>query len=190
MTKAKPITQKRKFKALVHYVCDQCADPTMLGATKLNKVLWYSDTLAYRLRGKSISGETVYIKRQYGPVPKQILQTLEELERGGALKIRETPYFNKKKREFIALESSDPSVFTDEERDIIDIVISAICKDHTASSISEMSHDAIWEAAQLGEEIPIYAVLAANAAPITKQHEAWANKIIAARGRGGKVATR
>ena len=41
-----------------------------------------------------------------------------------------------------------------------DIVV-AICG-VTASRISDMSHDAIWDAAYTGEEIAIYAVLAAD----------------------------
>ena len=34
---------QEKFDALVHYICARCEDPTSLGATKLNKIMWYSD---------------------------------------------------------------------------------------------------------------------------------------------------
>lgn len=36
-----------KFKALVHYICWKVEDPRQLGATKLNKILWFSDVLTY-----------------------------------------------------------------------------------------------------------------------------------------------
>ena len=182
MTKGQTATQHKRLRALVHYVCERCPDPTMLGATKLNKVLWYVDTIAYRKDGQTISGETTYIKRQFGPVPKRILKTLEGLENDGSIVIRNVPSLGGSRREFISLKPSNHSIFTDEERLIIDQVIDVICRDHTAASISELSHDAIWEAAELGEEIPVYAVLASRAAPIEKRHRDWANKIMASRG--------
>ncbi len=171
-------TSRKRFKALVHYVCDLCDDPTRLGATKLNKVLWYADTFAYRLLGQTISGEKAYIKRQFGPVPKRILQTLQELEVEGTIHVRESDYFGKPKREFISLEPADDSIFSDDELDIVNQVIRVVCGEHTATSISDLSHDVIWKAAEMGEEIPIFAVLAAKAAPATKADMAWANDII------------
>jgi len=49
---------QRKLKALIHYICYQCHDPSVLGATKLNKILWYSDVIAFARAGASITGET------------------------------------------------------------------------------------------------------------------------------------
>lgn len=167
----------RKFKRLVHYACALCDDTSKLGATKLNKVLWYSDTFAYRLTGKSISGET-YLKRQYGPVPARILRALRELEGEGILHVRESAYFGKPKREYVVLKPANPSVFSEEEREIVRQVVDIVCNEHTAASISDLSHDEIWDAAEIGEEIPLYTVLAANAAPVTKADEAWANTVI------------
>jgi hypothetical protein len=55
-----------KFKALVHYIVASCDDPQRLGATKLNKVLWFADAFSYRATKNSITDET-YVKRQRGP---------------------------------------------------------------------------------------------------------------------------
>lgn len=52
-----------KFDRLVHYIIDKHEGPSKLDAAKLNKVLWYADTFAYRLNGKTISGEKSYVKR-------------------------------------------------------------------------------------------------------------------------------
>lgn len=169
----------KRFKTLVHYVCDRCPDPTKLGATKLNKALWYADTFAFRIHGKAVSRDSAsYVKRQFGPVPRLVLKALTELEDDGALKIREVDFFGKKKREFVSLENADASIFSKGEREIIDAVVDQICDGHTAASISDLSHDAIWEAADLGEEIPLYAVLAAKAEAPTKEDYAWAEKAI------------
>lgn len=172
------MASRKRFKKLVHYVCASCSDPTKLGATKLNKALWYADTYSYRALGHTISGEKAYIKRQFGPVPKHILEALRELEVDGAIHVRTRDYFGKPKREFISLQEPDESAFTEDELDIVDQVIAAICDEHTAASISDLSHDTIWDAAAMGEEIPVYAVLAANAAAVTKADMTWANNII------------
>ena len=78
---------RSKFKALVHYVIGK-TDSSRLGAIRLNKILWYVDTLTYRAEGASVTGGA-YVKRQFGPVPKQILSMLGELEHENAIVIRE-----------------------------------------------------------------------------------------------------
>lgn len=172
------MSRRSRFKAVVHYILERCDDPKKLGATKLNKVLWYTDTFAFRMTGQTVSGKTSYVKRQFGPVPKNILSTLRTLESDGKILVRETEYFGKPKREFISLSRADASKFSEQEREIIDSVLSIVCDHHTAGSISDLSHDLIWEAAEIGEEIPIYAVLAAQAGALTKSDQSWADKLI------------
>lgn len=168
------------LKELTHYICWKAGDdPSKLGATKLNKALWFSDSFAYRMSGRSITNST-YIKRQYGPVPKRILPVLNDLHREGKVLIRESPYYSYVKRDYIALTSATPSVFSEQELWIIDHVIDWVCQEHTASSISEFSHDNIWEAAEEGEEIPMYAALGAFDGEITEEDKEWASRIIAA----------
>ena len=58
--------QESKLACLIHYIVWKCSDPTLLGATKLNKVLWYADAFAYMERGTPITGVT-YVKRPFGP---------------------------------------------------------------------------------------------------------------------------
>lgn len=170
--------RRSRLTKLVHYVCDRCEDPKRFGATKLNKVLWYADTFAYRSTGKTISGEKAYIKRQFGPVPKRVLQALRDLEDEGDISVRVTAYFGKPKREYHVLRPADSSAFSEDERTIIDGVLRVICDEHTAASISDLSHDLIWEAAEMGEEIPIYAVLAAQAAPPSRDDKKWADALV------------
>jgi hypothetical protein len=154
------------LKELTHYICWKTADPSKLAATKLNKALWFADTIAYRANGRSITN-TTYVKRQFGPVPRRILPVLDQLNSEGKVIVRERPYFNHTKRDFIAIQPATEAMFSEEERQIIDIVLSWICDEHTAASISELSHDSIWEAADEGEEIPLYAVLGASPGEIT-----------------------
>jgi hypothetical protein len=167
-----------KFKALVHYVVATCGDPQRLGATRLNKICWYVDTLSFRVTGEPVTGET-YVKRQHGPVPRSILHTIHELERDQKIHVREHHYLpGRKIRIFVALEDADASAFDQQELEIIDFVVKHVCNDHSAASISELSHDVIWEAANDGEEIPLTATLIAQPAELREHIRAWADRAI------------
>jgi hypothetical protein len=173
------IAGRSRFTELVHYVCDRCKEsPNKLGATKLNKALWYIDTIAYCKFGKSISGETAYLKKKFGPVPRHIASALQMLSVDGSIAISDNDHFGYTQRTFISLKPPNVMVFSPEERDLMNEVIQVICEEHTAASISELSHDVIWDAAELGENIPINAVLAAESDDITTQDKAWANKVV------------
>lgn len=156
-----------KFKALVHYVCWKCSDPSKLGAVKLNKALWFSDVVSYAERGVPIT-DARYVKQQFGPVPKAILPILRTLEQENALRIEEVEYYGRRKRQYVALAAPDLSAFDESEIKIIDKVIGAITEGHTAASISELTHDAIWKLAEMGEEIPFHAVLASRLGKVTE----------------------
>jgi len=168
----------RKFKAMVHYVVASCDDPQRLGATRLNKICWYADTLAYRFNGETITGET-YVKRKHGPVPKSILPAIRELESEKKIYVREHHFLPSRKiRLFVLLQEPDVSVFGADEREIINFVVDHVCDKHTAASISELSHNVIWEAANEGEEIPMSATLVAEPAALTLAVSDWANHVV------------
>jgi len=164
-----------KLEMLMHYIIWKCKDPTTLGATKLNKSLLYSDIFSYIELGKSIT-EVSYIKRQFGPVPnpKDFLQAKEKLQNEGKIAITKNLYHGMPQHQFVALERPDISMFTPEEISIADIVIEEMCQKYTASSMSELSHDIIWEAAEIGEEIPLHAFFASRIGEINEGDIQWA----------------
>ena len=92
------------------------------------------------------------------------------------LAIRETELYGKPKREFFAKEPADISVFTPEEISLVDDVVGKICEGHTAASISGLTHDDVWELAEIGEEIPLYAVLAGRAGEVDEETIEWAKQ--------------
>jgi hypothetical protein len=163
-----------KLTTAIHYVISRCR-PDDLGATKLNKILWFADVEYYERHGESITGDQ-YIKRQFGPVPKHALAVLDGLEQAGAIVSREAVYFGKPKKEFWSLREPDISNFDPNAIAIIDRMIAWICLDHTAASISERTHDLLWESAEMGETIPLGAALAFRADEITEDDVAWARK--------------
>jgi len=162
----------KKFKNLVHYICWKCSDdPSKLGSVKLNKTLWLSDLSAYYNTGDSLTGAR-YVKRQFGPVPRAILPTLQELERDGILKTRDVRHYQYQKKEFLVT-APPPNFLTDSERKLVDVTIEIVCDQHTATSISAFSHDHIWQSAKDGEEIPAFTVFAVPG-DITNDEREWA----------------
>ena len=158
----------RKFKTLVHYVCWKCSsDPASLGAVKLNKVLWFADVIAFAETGASLTNAR-YVKQKFGPVPKAILPVLRELVEEENLKIDMVDYYGHLKRQYTALSGPNMSLFTDDEVTKIDEIVEAITQRHTAGSISEFTHDDIWKLANIGEEIPLHAVLACKLGQVTE----------------------
>lgn len=166
------VFNRERFKSLVHYVCWKAGDPAKLGATKLNKVCWLADFTAFYEMGRPIT-DARYVKRQYGPVPSAAPTALRELEQERRLLVKEVPFHGLPKKEFIPLSEPDMDGFSDRELEIIDWATRYVCDEHTASSISEVSHDHIWKAAADGEEIPFFTIFAVPA-PITETELEWA----------------
>ena len=165
-----------KLDALVHYVCARCENPSKLGATKLNKVLWYSDVFAFAQEGKSITG-AAYVKRKFGPVPKNVRGARTRLEASGTIIERQVMNHGLQQVQFISLKPADVSMFTASQISLVDTVLEAICSNHTALSISNFSHDFIWESAEIGEEIPMAAAaFGGNFGEIDEEDMAWAKK--------------
>jgi len=164
----------QKFKALTHFIIHECVDnPSRLGATRLNKALFYADVEAYRRTGKSISDDK-YIKRERGPVPKHVLATLHELKSEGAIHIQE-PQVLYDTRHYTSLKEPDDSCLNSEEKKIARSALNFVCG-MSATAVSDYSHDIIWEAAHEGEEIPLYAILAAHKGQIDQSVMNWADK--------------
>ena len=75
-------------------------------------------------------------------------------------------------RRFLQTYAQEP----DGESATVNEVANYIFDRHTASSISFLSHDGIWESAELGEEIPVFAFLASELGEITSEDMSWAKK--------------
>lgn len=145
-----------RLNQVVHYVIAHCT-PEKLGATKLNKVLWYADVIFYRVHGRSITGQEAYEKRQFGPVPKNINGILRSLQMAGKIRERNSPTPAGARREFVWLEPPAVESFSAEEIDTLRDVMQLVCDGHSAASISELTHDALWDETEIGQDMPVKA---------------------------------
>lgn len=79
-----------KFRELILYVARETEDDPKCGATKLNKILFYADFLAYRELGSSLSGQT-YQRLEHGPAPRGIVPAVEAMQESGECAWAELP---------------------------------------------------------------------------------------------------
>ncbi len=141
-----------KFRALVYFFIQECENPDMLGAIRLNKALWYTDVFSCMAFGKKMT-EADYVKRQFGPVPKEILRVLRELRTQEAITITE-PENPFEVRRFAIKPGGEEleSTLDDDEKTLARLVLDAVLG-YGASEISELTHDDIWRNTPEGEKM-------------------------------------
>lgn len=150
-----------------------------MGAIHRNKILWFADCDAYRENGVTITGNG-YVRRKFGSLPKHVLAALRELQGEGKIVAREVPYITRSSyREFISLKKPETQSLSDDDQSCLSAYTDVICTQYSVASISEVSHDQVWEAANDGEETPVYTIFASQTGPITDKERDWANGVTA-----------
>jgi putative zinc finger/helix-turn-helix YgiT family protein len=126
----------RYVKAVLWFCCIK-----PVPATKMNKLLFYSDFLHFKQRAVSITG-VAYRKRDYGPVPEHYGILREMMEADGYISLQEVQYYD-----FVAVEYC-PGPRSDEiELDDMDEFeeyilqhVATYFKGHSAKQVSDKSH--------------------------------------------------
>ena len=126
-----------------------------LGSVQLKKALIIADALHLSLFGESFTGAR-YIKFPYGPVPDRdafnILNRMyfeEEL-----IDINEEPEGSITKNSYFALQPPDSGTFNEEEDKIIRFAAGVALK-YSASRLSDMTHDEVYNKTPMRGEIPL-----------------------------------
>ncbi|MGH9090918.1 MAG: Panacea domain-containing protein [Acidimicrobiales bacterium] len=151
-----------KLGELLLYVAGKVrTDPTG-GATKLNKILFFSEFSAARALGRPITGVT-YQKLERGPAPHRLVPVRNALIESGAAELVDDQYFGRTIHRLVPRREADLSSFDDEEVTIVDQVVDALWG-KTAGEVSERSHSEMgWKMVEDGEEIPYSAAYLAPA---------------------------
>ena len=113
------VFDRRKFAELILFFTKGSEGDRLFGSTKLNKLLWYADFLAYGHMGRPITGAT-YVHQEHGPTPKpeQLLSARDELIKQGRLRVEEEETYNGTKKRLVALDEPDLTLFTEAELDL------------------------------------------------------------------------
>jgi uncharacterized phage-associated protein len=177
---------RERFKQLVHYVIWAAEKYDGFGATKLYKVLWFAESRAFVLRGRPLAGAE-YIREKHGPVPKLGKVIRDDLEREGKIKQVQQRAGGMSQWRFKSLSRPDVSFLSKEDKRDLDWWIRHIAVDHTAKSISDMSHedDGCWQMATMGETLPFHAFMVTRIRDeLTDEELEWAKE------RAGKLGLR
>lgn len=163
---------RRKFAELLLYVAEESEDDPRFGATKLNKILYFSDFEAFGILGSPITGAT-YRRLERGPAPLEILPVLSQLQREGEAARVETRYFHLTQKRVKPLRSPDLSLFRADEIAIVDSVIYEL-RTLNASEVSALSHLEVgWQIARDGEVIPYHSAYLSDRSPTARERAVW-----------------
>ncbi|MGH7135031.1 MAG: type II toxin-antitoxin system antitoxin SocA domain-containing protein [Pirellulales bacterium] len=151
---------------MILYICRCSEGDAKFGATKLNKLLFYSDFLAYRQLGHAITSQP-YKRMRNGPVPRAIGSLLKQMRKGGEIAQSEHNYFGKRQIRTFALRDADLSLFSAPEVALVDSILRE-CWGTNATQISNLSHRFLGlQLADDGETIPYETALLALR-PVTR----------------------
>jgi len=178
---AVPAYKHRHFTELMLYIADKCASDPTFGATKLNKILFYSDFIAYANLGDAITGAT-YQKLPMGPAPKQLLPALKELEQNKDAALASRLHFGRVQKRLVPLRNPDLTQFTAPELQLVNDVIQALWN-RSATEVSELSHvEQGWKIVGMNEEIPYWTVFVDSDQTMSADDLEWAHSIAAKEG--------
>lgn len=144
----------QKLRQVLLYISEQVGAKPNVGATVINKLLYFIDFDYYEKYGKSITGLS-YIRNHYGPTAHMptISSTIEQMEKAGELEVVETPYFKLKQKKYLPRQRADLTELNAQELTHINAELDKL-GDKSASELSDLSHlDMPWLATKPGEEI-------------------------------------
>src|SRR5262245_41687341 len=78
--------QSARLRELILFIATRSAYDRSFGVTKLNKLLWWSDTYAFGLYGRPITGAP-YVRLPQGPVPDGIDRLRDQMREIGEIAI-------------------------------------------------------------------------------------------------------
>lgn len=164
-----------KLRELILYIARKSEKDPNFGATKLNKLLFYSDFTAFGMFGNPITGQE-YQKLPQGPCPRRLIPIQEELLSAGDLVIEQRPVYTKMQRRPIAVRDPDLSLFDPEELKQVDKIL-ALFAGLNATQISDKSHGFMgWALAEDKETIPYEVGLVGMRKP-NEQEKAWGREL-------------
>lgn len=150
-----------RLKELILYISAKCAHDPAFGATKLNKILWRSDFMAFAQERVPITG-VEYQRLAQGPAPRRLLPVQNELTCDGRAVVSTTTGLGGYQRKVtIPLSDPDLSLFSAEQIAIVDEVIEEY-RNLNASEVSALSHGKAWEIIPNRGSIPYEAVFMAD----------------------------
>lgn len=143
---------REKFKELLVYIAQQSEDDEAFGDTKLNKIMFFAECVAYLRLGKPITGQR-FQRLPQGPASRPLLPIRREMD-GVDVAFSLATHFGFKQQKTVALRDADLNKFSGEEVAIINDVIKAL-RDKNGKECSLLSHEMQgWVMIDHGQDVP------------------------------------
>ena len=172
----------RKFKELILYFSKRGLDEGLvIGSTKLNKLLFFTDFEAYAALGQPVTGAT-YQRLEKGPAPRELLWVRDEL-----LRDQEVGWKPKQENEWddvlVPVGEPNMALFGADERAIVDRIFEEM-RPLNATASSDLSHKraAGWRVLNDRETIP-YETAFISTKPVPEAAKELGRKLAAFYGR-------
>lgn len=182
MAKEKIVPNEKKLVELILYIAQKSAEDPRFGITKLYKLLFHTDFLAYGEFSQPITG-VEYMKLEGGPAPRRLRPVRDKMIRSGQLAIEKRPFYDMPlpQERFVALRNPDLSLFRPEEIALVDEIIRRYWG-LGGAQIARITHRYRgWRIAKLGGTIPYDAVFLSDE-PLTPYELAHAKELIGQHG--------
>ncbi|HEV2134123.1 MAG TPA: Panacea domain-containing protein [Terracidiphilus sp.] len=168
---------EERLAELILYISQECASDPKFGAIKLNKILYFSDFLAYGTYGRGITG-VPYSHREHGPAPQRLRPIRRYLEAHGALIVKKVPLQGgKEQHRTIALRNPDMRDFRPDDIAIVKGMIKYFW-DLDADESSDLSHQMVgYKITEMDEDIP-YKTIFFSDPPLTSKEEEYARMLV------------
>lgn len=167
---------RARLRELMLFVAERCQDDPKFGVTRLNKILFYCDFMAFGRLGEPITGIT-YNKVPYGPVATGAENVRQQMERDGEILVTPEGYSPFRTKRVVPRRPADLSIFSGPEVALVDGIIAALA-DASASEVRDLSHGKAWQSITLHQAIPYEAVFISDE-PYTEEDVARAHELIA-----------
>jgi hypothetical protein len=134
-----------------------------MGSIQLRKALISADALHNTLHGSGITGAT-YVKHKFGPVPNdEAFLLLNQMAFPLRLiEVVEEPVGHVTQNSYYNLAEPDYALFTRSQIDILNYAAATAWK-YSASRLSDMTHDDVYNQTPMGEAIPLELVCSMTA---------------------------
>lgn len=171
-----PRTRER-LGELMLFIADRCEDDPDFGVTKLNKILYYCDFLAFAKLGEPITGIS-YNKLPYGPVPTAAQIVRDKMHQEGEIVITQEGSVSFRLSRVVPVREANLSLFTGPQVALVDSVIQAV-EGANARLLTDITHGNAWKVLSYNDAVP-YEFVFISDAPYTEEDIARAEELVAA----------
>lgn len=131
-----------RLRELILYIADRCSSDPTFSATKLNKILFYSDFLSFGRYGKPITG-SAYKALEKGPAPRGLNIVRDRMADSDDIRIRKSTVYTHKRHQIVPLREPNLEAFSARDIKLVDEMIDFL-RGEIAKDVSEASHWRAW----------------------------------------------